>query len=266
MENIIKGKNVIVKNNVILGKNVILEDNVYVDSNTIIRDYVHVRKNTYIGSNCILGEYTGDFFEDHIQRENWLNIGESAIIRSGTIIYSGCNIGDYFQTGHRVTIRENTDIGNYTRVGTLTDIQFECRIGNYVSLHSNVFLGEKTEIDDFVWLFPGVTVTNDPTPPSMTLKPVKVNKYASIAAKSIILPGVIIGESALVGAGSIVTKDVKENTVVLGNPAKEKGSIFEIKDKESNQPCYPWQEHFDRGMPWKEIGYKRWKEENSIKK
>lgn len=42
-------------------------------------------------------------------------------------------------------------------MGTLTDIQFECRIGNYVSLHSNVFLGEKTEIDDFVWLFPGVT-------------------------------------------------------------------------------------------------------------
>ena len=69
-----------------------------------------------------------------------LTIGENAIIRSGSVLYSVSSIGDHFQTGHHATIREQSVIGSHVSVGTLSDIQGDCVLGNYVRLHSNVFV------------------------------------------------------------------------------------------------------------------------------
>lgn len=259
----IKGENVIIKENVFLGKNVILEDDVYIDSGAIIRDNVHVGKGSYIGSQCILGEHLGDFFEDREEKEHPLLIGERSVVRSGTIIYGNTTIGKCFQTGHRATIREGCIIGDHVRIGTLTDIQHSCKIGNYVSMHSNVFLGEETVIDDFVWIFPNVTITNDPLPPSNVILGVHVQEYAVLAAKALILPGVSVGKNSLIGAGAVVTKDVADERIMIGNPAKDYGCIRNLKNKTNGESAYPWPRYFDRGMPWKDIGYEKWMEENT---
>ena len=261
MEHLIKGNGIVVKENVSIGKAVILEDDVYIDSGAIIRDHVHIKRGTYIGSQCILGEYTGDFFSDRKARSHPLVIGEESVIRSGTIIYGDSTIGSNFQTGHRATIREKNQIGHHVRIGTLSDIQHSCQIGNYVNLHSNVFLGEETEIEDYVWLFPGVTVTNDPTPPSNTIQGVKIQSYASIAARALLLPGVTIGSHSLVGAGAVVTKNVPEKAVVVGNPAKKVADIDEIKSRDTKNSTYPWPLHFSRGMPWETVGFEEWLKE-----
>lgn len=260
---VIKGNNVIIKENVIIGDNVILEDDVYIDYGVIIRDNVTIKKGSFIGARSIIGEYVSDFFYDRLNKFHPLVIGENSLIRSEAIIYGGSIIGDNFQTGHRVTIRENSEIGHHVRIGTLTDVQGDCQIGNYVSIHSKVFIGEKTIIKDFVWIFPHVVLTNDTNPPSNTLMGIVIEKFVSISAGAMILPGVTIKKDALIGAGAIVNRDVSEGRIALGNPAKDVGPTTRIKNKKTGEQVYPWRYTFDRGMPWQGIGYDNWINRNS---
>ena len=253
-----KGKNVQIKNNVEIGDNVIIDDNVYIDSNVVIRDNVHIKSNTYIGNNCILGEYQVDFYANYKNGRHPLIIGENSIIRSGSIIYGDTEIGSNFTTGHSVTIRERAVFGHHVSIGTLSDIQGDCKIGNYCRLHSNVHVGQKSNIEDYVWIFPYVVLTNDPTPPSTQLIGVNVHSFAVIATGSIILPGIDVAEDSLVAAGAVVTKNVEKYSVVGGNPAKNIGDIRNIKNRFTGEPVYPWRERFSRGMPWEEIGFEEW--------
>ena len=251
-------RSAIIKEGVIIGENVTIEDDVYIDCGAIIRDNVHIKKGTFIGARCIIGEYLIDFFDEYKNNSHPLVIGENSLIRSETIIYGDSEIGDNFQTGHRVTIREKSKIGHHVRVGTLSDIQGYCEIGNYVNMHSNVHIGQKSVIKDYVWIFAYVILTNDPTPPSNNLVGVTIESFAIIATSTVVLPGVHIGRDALVGAGAVVTKDVNDLKVVVGNPAKEVRDVTEIKDKFTGKNVYPWRYTFERGMPWKDIGYDNW--------
>ena len=193
-----------------------------------------------------------------------MTIGRDALIRSGSIIYAGSDIGDDFQTGHQVTIREQSHIGNNVSVGTLSDIQGNCRIGNYVRLHSNVHIGQLSVVDDFVWLFPYVVLTNDPTPPSENFVGVHVHSFAIVATGSIIMPGLDIGQDSLIGAGAIVTKPVDPYSVVVGNPAKCISDVRKVKSKITGEPVYPWRDHFGNHMPWEETGFNKWYESLDI--
>lgn len=247
---------------VILGDHVTIAEHVVIDHHAIIHDHVTIEADSYIGCQCILGEYLADFYPEQINRQHPLRIGSHALIRSGTIIYGDTVIGSHFQTGHRATIREKTQIGDHVRLGTMADIQGHCSIGHYVSIHSGVFIAPSSTIEDYVWLFPHVVLTNDPTPPSDSEKGVTIRQYASIAARSLILPGLAIGEHALVGAGSVVTHDVPPGKAVVGSPARIKGDVEAIINPDSGEPAYPWPKHFCRGMPWKDKGYEAWLAEN----
>lgn len=258
MKNVKIGKNVQIMETALIGDNVIIEDDVYIDHRAIIRDNVHIKKGTYIGSNCIIGEYLVNFFQNYEKTKHTVIIGENSLIRSGTIIYGNNNIGDNFQTGHNVTIRENCEIGRNVSLGTLSDIQGYCHIGNYVRAHSNVHIGQKTYINDYVWIFPYVVFTNDPTPPSNELVGVTVESFAIISTGSIILPGVHIAKDSLIAAGANVTKNVNEYEVVGGNPAKVISDVRNIKNKITGANVYPWRYTFKRGMPWEDSDYESW--------
>lgn len=259
MENYVKGRNVTIKEHCVIGKNVIIEDNVYIDYNCIIRDNVMIKKNTTIGANCIIGEYLADWFEDHEYHVHPLIIGENSIIRSGSIIYGGSTIGDYFQCGHQVTIREKTVIGNHCSIGTLSDIQGDCVIGDYTRCHSNVHIGMKSQIGKYVWIYPYVVLTNDPTPPSTTLLGSVIDDFAVISTGSLIMPGIHIHSDSLVSAGAVVTKDVMENQVIGGVPGKVISTTDKIKNRNTWENVYPWRYSFERNMPWEGIGYENWR-------
>lgn len=244
------GKNVILKDGVIIEDDVIIGDNSYIDYNTIIRNGVEIGEHAFIGANCILGEFLSDFCSDFECKKHPLKIGKNAIIRSGSIIYGDTEIGDDFGTGHRITIREKAKIGNHVNIGTLSDIQGDCEIGNYVHMHSNVHIGMKSTVKDYAWIFSYVVLTNDPTPPSEIMKGVTVNEYAVVCTGTVVLPGVSIGKDALIGAGTVLTKDAPEQAIIVGNPGKNMGDVTKIKDENGKQ-VYPWRYTFDRGMPWK---------------
>lgn len=268
------GQNVKLGDNVSIGFHAIIHDDVTIGDNVVIGDFVIIYPNVYVNSNSILGAYSiigepsASYYKDITGYQFPATvIGAGALIRSHTIIYTDVSIGDNFQTGHKVSIREKSIIGDNVRIGTNSDIQGYCKLGNYVSCHSNVHIGAMSEVDDFVWIFPYVILTNDPTPPSETLFGVKIKTFATIATGSVILPGITVNEDSLIGAQSLVKTDVEKGTVVAGNPAKYICNIKDIKNKVTGEPVYPWRYTFNRGMPWEKEGYVAWynKQDDEIK-
>ncbi|NOZ64832.1 MAG: transferase [Caldiserica bacterium] len=150
-------------------------------------------------------------------------IGKNAIIRPFTTIYAGNTIGDNFQTGQGVSIREENVIGDKVSVGTNSVLEFGNNIGYGVRIHSGCFL-ERVKIGNYVFIGPHTVFTDDPHPPCPRYKEclgeVIVEDLVKIGANVTILPGVRIGRGALVGAGTVVTEDIPPGMVAVGNPVK----------------------------------------------
>lgn len=161
-------------------------------------------------------------------------IGARAVIRSHTVIYAGNVIGDDFQTGHGVLVREENEIGNNVSIGSHSIVEHHVSIGSNVRLHSNVFVPEFSVLEDDCWLGPNVVVTNARYPQSKNakenLKGALIKRGAKIGANATLLPGITIGENALVGAGAVVVRDVPPDAVVVGNPARVVKQIDKIKE------------------------------------
>lgn len=230
--------------------------NVVVGHGSIIYPNVEIGDNTIIGPYSTLGEPVASFYSENsacVEKHNFKKtiIGANSIIRSHSIIYEDVEIGEEFQSGHKVIIREKTSIGIRCSVGTQTDILDNVKLGNYVRVHSSVFMGQYTVIEDYAWIYPYVALTNDRHPPVYNPKGVTIKEYAVVATSSVILPGVVVGKNALVGAHSVVTKDVADEMLVVGNPAKVRCSVREILDENGDQ-IYPWKDHLKeyRGYPW----------------
>ena len=130
-------------------------------------------------------------------------------IGKGTKVWEFCNV-------YGCEIGENCMIGSYV------EIQPDVKIGNNVRIQSHSFLCSLVTIEDDVFIGHGVMTINDINPPSgasSKWKPTLIKKGAVIGSNATLLP-VTIGENAVVGAGSVVTKDVPNNCIVVGNPAK----------------------------------------------
>ena len=123
-------------------------------------------------------------------------------------------------------------IGDETKVGTFVEIQKNAFIGAKCKIQSHTFICEGVTIEDRVFIGHGVIFTNDLLPRATAAAgglqteanwkviPTVVRMGASIGSNATILCGITIGKNAIVGAGSVVVKDVPDNTIVAGNPAK----------------------------------------------
>jgi acetyltransferase-like isoleucine patch superfamily enzyme len=124
------------------------------------------------------------------------------------------------------------EIGDYTKIGAFVEIQKNARIGNHCKISSHTFICEGVTIEDEVFVGHGVMFINDTYPRATNeggalqtqedwkVEPILVKKGASIGSNCTILSNVTIGEKAIVGAGSVVTRDVPPRTIVRGNPAR----------------------------------------------
>lgn len=159
-----------------------------------------------------------------------LIIGDYARIRAGTCIYLGSKIGDWLETGHNVIIREENRVGNNFKIWSNSCLDYGCRVGNNVKIHNNVYVAQFTTIEDNVFIAPGVAIANDLCPAcTKCMRGPTIKRGAKIGINVTLLPHILIGEYALIGAGSVVTKNVPPHTLVYGNPAKVIKSIYDIK-------------------------------------
>jgi len=129
------------------------------------------------------------------------------------------------------------EVGDESKIGAFVEIQKNAKIGNRCKISSHTFICEGVTIEDNVFVGHGVTFINDSYPRATTadgelqtendwrVEKTLVKKGASIGSGSTILANVVIGENAIVGAGSVVTKDVPADAIVVGNPAKVLRSV-----------------------------------------
>lgn len=141
-------------------------------------------------------------------------VDKTAIIGWGTKIW------------HFTVILSDVFIGECCNIGSRVEIGRGCKIGNRVRISSGVFLPSDCVIEDDVFIAPNVTFTDDRYPrannPSYEALPPHLEKGCSIGAGSVVLPGIRIGAGAMIGAGSVVTRDVPAKGHVRGEPAREK--------------------------------------------
>ena len=124
------------------------------------------------------------------------------------------------------------EVGDETKIGTFVEIQKNAKIGARCKISSHTFVCEGVTIEDHVFVGHGVTFINDSYPRATTprgalqvesdwnVEMTLVKRGASIGSRATILANVVIGENAIVGAGSVVTRNVPDNAVVAGNPAR----------------------------------------------
>lgn len=206
---------------------------------SILGEVIGLEQAVILGP-CIIGHPTRDADARPVV------LGEGVLIRAYAVLYAGAVLGDRVHIGHGALVRERNEIGDDSSIGSGAAIEPGNRIGKRSRIHSGCFLSSVT-IGDDVFVGPRVVFTDDPHPPCPRylecVGGARVEDGVSIGANATILPGVCIGARSLVGAGSVVTTDVPEGAVVVGNPARVVGTRDELA-------CGPGL--FERAYAWDE--------------
>ena len=203
-------------------------DNCQFGHNVVIREGTIIGDNVRIDDNAIIGKLPMRASMSILKEEKNLTptvIGDNCIIGANTVIYIGSKIANNVMVADLASVRENTTIGEYTIIGRGVTIENYVMIGKRCKLESNCYITAYSYLGDYVFIAPGVITSNDNYLGRTEERfkhfcGITVKRGGRIGAGAVILPGKVIGEDALVAAGSVVTKDVPARMVVMGSPAR----------------------------------------------
>lgn len=134
-------------------------------------------------------------------------------------ISAKARIGQNVKIWHFAYVGDNTEIGDNVSIGSLAHIDYNVKIGRNSRIEGQVYLPPLSRIGENVFIGPGAVLTNDPYPMCDKMIGVTVEDNAVIGARAVIKAGVTVGRNSVVAMGAVVTRDVPENTVVIGSPA-----------------------------------------------
>ena len=227
------------KSNISVGKGTIIPDTCVIHegasigNNVILHDYVVVYPEVTISDgveifdHCVVGKIpksTGSTSRKLTDKFEKTVIGENSMLCPGSVVYSGTTIGHNTLLGDHCSISEFCKIGDYDVISKNVSVNYNTVIGNHVRVMDNTHITGNAVIEDNVFVSVLVATTNDngmgKGSYSDEMKGPHIKKGACVGAAANILPNVVIGENSIVGAGAVVTKDVPDNKVVMGVPAK----------------------------------------------
>ncbi|MEO5617465.1 MAG: DapH/DapD/GlmU-related protein [Candidatus Eisenbacteria bacterium] len=197
-------------------------NHVVIHPDTIVGDTVRIDDHASLGKLPMKAANSATTKEQELPP---LEVGEMCIVGTGVVLYRGARIEGKVLMADLATVRENVTIGRGTIVGRGVTVENFCTVGRFCKLESECYITAYSTLEDRVFIAPGVVTSNDNyvgrTPERFKhFKGVTVKKGARVGAGTVTLPGVVIGEDALVAAGSVVTVDVPARKIVLGTPAR----------------------------------------------
>jgi acetyltransferase-like isoleucine patch superfamily enzyme len=201
-----------------------------VERDVSLGDGVRIGQNSIIKENVTIGEDVVIFPNVYVGRNT--RIGDGSIIQYGAFIEHDCNIGKQCRIGTSTVLRRETNIGDHSIFGSLSASEGKNWIGNHVLIHSQCHLTTGIIIEDWVFIAPMFVGANDPKMlhgrrrvEKFTPKGPHIKFGSGIAVNVTLLPGVVIGRECIIGASSLVTKDVPDFSIAYGAPAKVAKSV-----------------------------------------
>jgi acetyltransferase-like isoleucine patch superfamily enzyme len=216
------GEYCVVGDGVRIGRGCRIGNHVVIHDGTVIGENVRVDDHASLGKRPMRAANSATTREQELPA---LTLGDQCIVGTGVVLYRGASIDAKVLMADLCTVRENVSIGRGTIVGRGVTVENVCTIGRYCKLESECYITAYSTLEDRVFVAPGVVTSNDnfvgrTAERFKHFKGVTVRRGGRVGAGSVLLPGVVVGEDALVAAGSVVTRDVPPRTVVMGRPAK----------------------------------------------
>ncbi|PRR76815.1 dTDP-3-amino-3,6-dideoxy-alpha-D-galactopyranose 3-N-acetyltransferase [Clostridium liquoris] len=228
-DNVSIGRFAVIEDDVVIGDNCIIANNVVIHKGTVVGSNVRIDDNTVIGKQPMRS--VNSIFKDD-KKLPPAKIQDECLIGAGVIIYAGSNIGNKTLIADLAVVREDVTIGERTIIGKGATIENYCKVGSNCKIQTNVYLTAYSEVGDYVFIAPCVVTSNDNYAARSKerfnhFKGVTVKTGGRIGAGAVVLPGKTIEEDGFAAAGSVVTKDVKKESIVVGNPAKHLRNVPE---------------------------------------
>lgn len=216
------GKNVTIGEFAIIRKGAIIGDNVIIHPFVSIEEGVVIGSNVEIFNHAFLGKAPkGPGMARVPVYEKKVVIGDYCVLGPNTVIYYSVNIGNNCLIGDGVSIRENCYLGTDCVIGRNSTINFGTVLGNKTRLGDLVHLTGNVEVGDNVFIGPGVVSADDNSMgraadyDGLHDKGATIKDGVSIGEACVLLPRVVIGENSVIGAGTIVRKNIPENSLVM---------------------------------------------------
>ena len=210
----------------LIGDGVALPDSVELGGNVVIHAGTAIGDGVRIHDGAVLGKPVSLGPRSRAAREEPppLVIGDGATIGAGAVLVAGAAIGPEAVVGDQAHLRERTALGARSVLGRGSSLENDAVVGTGVRIQSGCYITAFCEIEDDVFVAPGVQTLNDRTagrrPTGEPLRGPRLRRACRIGGAATLLPGVEIGEEAFVGAGAVVTRDVPPRTLVVGVPAR----------------------------------------------
>lgn len=214
--------------NCVIHENVRIGENCQIASGVVIYPDTIIGNNVRIDDHAVIGKRPMKAALSAVTREQQLAacvIEDDCIIGTFVVIYRGAILRTRVMVADLASVREDVEIGEYTIIGRGVTVENKVKVGRRCKLETEAYITALSEIGDGCFIAPEVTFTNDNflgrTKERFKYhKGVTMKRGARVGANVTVLPGITLGEDALVAAGSVVTRDVPAKKIVLGVPAR----------------------------------------------
>jgi acetyltransferase-like isoleucine patch superfamily enzyme len=210
----------------LVGEGVSLPDSVVLGGNVVIHAGTTLGAGVRVHDGAVIGKPVSLGRDSTASREGPppVVVGDGATIGAGAVLVAGSAVGEGALVGDQAHVRERSAIGRFSVLGRGASMENDAIVGAGVRIQSGCYITAFCEVEDDVFMAPGVQTLNDPTAgrrgPGEKLQGPRLRRGCRIGGAAVLLPGVEIGEEAFVGAGAVVTRDVAPRTLVVGIPAR----------------------------------------------